>query len=404
MPKIFGYRGISNCSTINQTPVVTDSSGAQLIVEKQPFISMQSQYNVSTIRDYSTVANGGTISGPPTTGTGETSLTITTTSGSSAVLQTTVRCPYQAGYGSEVGLGVRIGPNFPANARARWGLFDGNDGFFFQYDTVNQLSCNVVRAGVISQTVQANFNTDILNGTGPSGYTFTPTNGVVYRIFYTYYGYGAIVFCLETPDANYNQQIIPIHQTGPMSGQSSVTTPYQPLRVELLSTAATANAVSLFLGGRQASIIGPYNPPIRTTGIFTSGGTYSSTGTNVLAFRRKVGWPGAYLKIVGIDGVFASAAFLSISVQASVTAGTWSTPPYHAASETALEYNSTFTGSTVGVTVYTCMTGGTLMMAGNDNLLIPMTETDIALITLTAKSGVGSQTITGMTVRIIENW
>lgn len=404
MPKIYGARGLSNASTISQTPLVTDMFGELRVVQKTPVITAQSLYNVSQIREYATTASGGNINGPSTTGSGEYQLRTTTTSGSSAVLQTTQRCSYQSGFSLESGMGVRFTSSFPTNTRARWGFFDGTDGFFWQYDSVNKLSCNVMRAGVITQTVQADFNTDVLDGTGPSGYTLDISKGLIFRITFVFYGYGAINFLIESPDSSFNQQIIPCHQTAGINGQTSITNPSLPVRAELVTTGTASGVGNMYIGGRQASIVGAYAPPRRITSVFSSGGKYSATQTGVIAIRRKAGYLGVPVEIQGIDAVFATNAFVQLCVQSSVNGGTWITPTNTTANETTIEYNSSFTGFTVGIGVWGTMTAGTLTTVAGADLQIPLTENDICLVVVQAMSGIGNQNITGMLVRVLERW
>ena len=56
--------------------------------------------------------------------------------------------------------------------------------------------------------LQADWNVDVMDGSGKSGMTLDPTKGNIYRIQYQYLGYGSLCFCVEDADTG---DIAPVH-------------------------------------------------------------------------------------------------------------------------------------------------------------------------------------------------
>ena len=394
------YYGWSGSSDVGYNPTAepfTDAYGALRVVARTPVLDLKSTFPISQLRDTVTATSGGTAAN---TADGELSLNVTATSGSSVYLQSTQRSAYQSGYGAECGMGVRLPPTFAPGCVARWGFYDANNGFFWQWDNVNKLSAVIRRAGVDTAISQANFTTDKLDGTGPSEFVLDISRGIIWKILYSWYGYGTINFVVTVSNAQARQCIIPCHQTA-MPWSTSVTSPHLPIRAELTNVSGTT-AQSMFVAGRQFSIVGPFNPASRMTPLFSSGKTYGNTVTAVYALRRKATHLGINLNLKGFDLQITSTAYLQISIGSTVNGGTWTAPANVQATESALEVNTTFTSATAGNLVY----GALLKLETNTDITqaVSLSETDIMLLTLTALSGNGAQTVTGLLVKIEEQW
>lgn len=397
MVRRFGWAGSSDVGYNPMAEPTTDAFGALRVVARTPILDLKSTFPVSQVRDNVTATSGGAV---VNTADGELALSVMAIAGSSVILQSSQRSAYQSGYGAECGIGIRLPANFAAGHVARWGFYDANNGFFWQYDTVNKLSAVVRRGGVDTAVSQANFTTDKLDGTGPSEHLLDMTRGIIWRVLFTWYGYGTINFVLSVSNAQARQCIIPCHQAA-VPWSTSVTSPHLPIRAELINVSGTV-AQSMFVAGRQFSIIGPFNPASRMSPLFSSGKTYSNVATPVYAVRRKASHLGINLNLKGFDLQITSTAFLQISIAATVVGGTWGAPANVQASETALEVNSTFISATAGILSY----GSLLKLETNVDITqaISLSETDIMLFTLTALSGNGNQTLTGLLVKMEEQW
>lgn len=105
--------------------------------------------------------------------------------------------PLEMGEGNEVIMATRLGDvGAPADGCARlWGAFGPSDGFFFQlvndtFSVVHRRTFNGVKTeGVFNQ---ADWNSDPLDGTGPSAYILDVTKNHAYFISWQWLGGGTI--------------------------------------------------------------------------------------------------------------------------------------------------------------------------------------------------------------------
>jgi len=176
-------------------------------------------------------------------------LAATTASGSSAVVQSKMYIRYTLGVSHVVHQSIVVGAA-KANVRKRWGYFDAEDGLFFQ-QTLASLSV-VVRTSTSGSAVdtvidRAAWNIDLLDGTGPSGYTLDVTRGNLYFLDFTWHGAARVRFGVL-----FNGLKVYCHE---FDGSNTFTVPYMrtaflPVRAEITNTAATASATSLdFIAG-----------------------------------------------------------------------------------------------------------------------------------------------------------
>jgi hypothetical protein len=176
-------------------------------------------------------------------------LAATTASGSSAVVQSRVYTRYTPGVSHMVHQSIVVGAA-KANVRKRWGYFDADDGLFFQ-QTLASLSV-VVRSSTSGAPVdtvfnQAAWNIDVLDGTGPSGYTIDVTKDNLYFVDFTWHGTARVRFGVL-----FNGLKVYCHE---FDGSNTFTTPYMrtaflPVRAEITNTAATASATTMdFIAG-----------------------------------------------------------------------------------------------------------------------------------------------------------
>jgi hypothetical protein len=401
-------QGASNAPFLLKNPPQTDHYGDARTVSRTPIIDIKPSYGVSELREAVKTTSGGTLTAAPVTGTGE-HLLQTTTSAASAISTTSAeRGTYPAGYSGECGVAVRL-PNassIAAGAVARWGYYDGVNGLYYSYDTVNGLSVNILRSGVVTQITQANFDGDHVDSTGSSGLTLDMTRGNTFLITFAWYGYGSIIFSLVTSDPDSNQRLIPLHQFTVSSG-TSICLPQQPIRVELFNTMATTTGSALCVSGRQYSIIGSLNISSRTTPIVQYGAQYAASGalTPVLAIRKKAGFTGVRCFLSSFDSVVPVYTMCLINNQCTVADGTWTAPSGVGANNTALEVNTTFTSTlaTLGTQVHAVLNTGSLTSSAVNTMF---TESDVLIISLQALSGlgIGKTTSLASVLRVREEW
>lgn len=165
--------------------------------------------------------------------------------------------------------------------RSEWSIFGVNSTNVFV----------VIRRGGTDTTIpQSSWNVDRLDGTGPSGATLNLSKGNIFQIVFTWYGYGVIEFRVVIPNpSTLAQEVITVNRFS-STGQTSFIDPNLPLRAQIDNN-GTAAAYSLFVGGRQYSIIGKYDPTFRVTSERRRITNVTSTLTPVLSFTRKAVFP-----------------------------------------------------------------------------------------------------------------
>lgn len=128
-----------------------------------------------------------------------------------------------------------------SNTRKRFGLFDTNNGLFFEVNSTTPRV--VIRSSVTGSVVdtaidQANWNIDKFDGSGPTGLTLNFDNTQIFvidfqwlgsgRVRFGFYINGEIRYCHEAP--HYNSAIGPYMQTASL-----------PIRIEAENTGTSAS-------------------------------------------------------------------------------------------------------------------------------------------------------------------
>jgi hypothetical protein len=258
-----------------------DGFGDLRLVEKTPIIELSSIYDLTTLRDAVTVSGTGTVANA----TGENRLHIAGAS-SSAQLQSVERCRYMPGYSAEVGVGVRM-PALPTGDQiAKWGIFGSTDGFYFGCDSTGVFAA-VLRGGSETKTYQTSWNVDKMDGDGTSGRTLDLSRGNIFVITFTWYGYGAINFGVVNTSTSGEQLSVTVHRYA-FASTVSIENPNQPITCYIGSTDSTST-FSMYIGGRQCSIVGRYVPSYRINSQYVVGATVDTTKRALISFRRKTG-------------------------------------------------------------------------------------------------------------------
>ncbi len=154
--------------------------------------------------------------------------------------QTRRRFPYQPGKSQLVLMtGVLDLLGGGTGAERRIGLFDDNNGVFFEDDagTIGVTIRSSVSGSVVDTTVtQANWNLDKHDGTGPSGITAAWTAAQIFVIDYQWLSVGRVRFGLE-----HGGHIHYVHQftSSNISAVPYMSTPNLPLRYQMITTGSS---------------------------------------------------------------------------------------------------------------------------------------------------------------------
>ena len=110
--------------------------------------------------------------------------------------------PYSPGVGTLVEMSMGIGDSGKSNVRRRWGLFDDNNGMFWQLDgtTMSVVIRSNVTGSVVDTVVdQDDWNCDKLNGDDSLNFTLDVTKGNIYWIDFQWLGAGKVKFGVVEP-------------------------------------------------------------------------------------------------------------------------------------------------------------------------------------------------------------
>lgn len=395
----------------NIGPSVSSQFNELRIASKTAIIELTSVYGVSDLRDIVATTASGTVTNNAT----EYVVSTTTNGTDTAILESALRGRYEPGFAGEAGIGVRIPVSPVGNQVARWGMFDSQNGAFFGSTNTN-IFVAVRRAGSDTIINQSAWNVDRLDGTGPSGAILSLSEGNIYQIVFTWYGYGVFEFRVVLPDPITGaQQDYTVHRYVPF-GQTSIVDPNEPLRAEV-NNGGTTSAISLFVGGRQYCIIGKYEPIFRVTSERRTISNVSSTMTPMISFTRKAVFPTGSARAnsvqVDLDEInIISTTDLAYQVLLGGTInGTFGNFPTATTiipdSETALLVNTTSTTITGGEVVFQGVAAGSGVLsrvvatAELLNFTLPLNQT--VTLAVANISGVSSNTVSSI-FRVTESW
>jgi hypothetical protein len=278
-------------------------------------------------------------------------LSVTTSSGSEVIRETTKCFSYQPGKSLLVMSTFTLNPA-KTNLRQRIGYYGAANGMYLELD--NTTLSFVERSsstGTLAETrvAQSNWNIDPLNGTGPSNLTLDPTKAQILWMDIEWLGLGTVRMGFVI-----NGKFIHCHSFHHANIITStyITTASLPLRYEITNTAATASTSTLKqvcstvlseggyeLRGLQQAIGTTITAPYA----LTTAGTYYP----IISLRLKSTALDAIviLTALSILGATANANYnWRVVASATTTGGTWTS----AGTESSVEYNLTGTATTGG--------------------------------------------------------
>lgn len=170
--------------------------------------------------------------------------------GDSVLRRTTKLVPYFPGRTVQMTFSGRFSPEVKETVTQRVGLFDNNNGLYFQLDS-GGLRFVIKNNGDDSRFVyQENWNQDKLDGTGVSGIVLDPSKFQIGVIEFEWYGGGRVKFGILVHD-----QIIWAHY---FDNSNYLESPYMgtsilPISYQAISTGGSATIVQ---GSSVASLVG----------------------------------------------------------------------------------------------------------------------------------------------------
>jgi hypothetical protein len=285
MQKFIKVPGASAVLTVDANRAST-IFGESLTAQRNALYSVSSAVpSVSQLRNNTDTANGGTVE----VVNGEYNLSVADQN-AFALLESSQRGRYKPGYISQAGLGVRLTEVFNEGDYAKWGYYQGSDGFYFGQDS-GGLYIGVKRSNVeIHKKYQADWNRDTLLGTNGdknnSGLSIDMTDGHIYQINFAWYGYGPVEFQVLMKDRSYDkgQRPVTIH-IYESTGETTIAQPNLFISAELFS--ATGNEYNLYVAGRQFSTFGANEAEGRLVGAFRIGVSTTTVFRPLISWRKK---------------------------------------------------------------------------------------------------------------------
>lgn len=276
----------------------------------------------------------------------------TTTSGSYIGRTSNQYYPYTPGIGTSLLMSFRLGDSGKANVVRRWGMYDAEDGAFFQ------LSGSILGVGIRNSSTgtavdtivnRSNFNGDTLDDALISEYILDITKYNIYFIDYQWLGAGRVRYGVNSPSGkriilhtieNPNSHTVPYMRTGTL-----------PIKLEQfnLNTAASTSEMRLLCSTVQKqSHVDEYEGLSFST-ISNRKTITGSAYSPVMSFRPTTTYQGEvnHTTAFALDyeaDVSGSPIILSVYAQPTLSGSTW-TSPTSSYSSTEIDVDATsFTG------------------------------------------------------------
>lgn len=189
-----------------------------------------------------TVSGGTSVYDPVKSST---VLTTNTTNGSRVVRTTNRYHYYLPGSSNLARLSVALGDTGKAGNSRRWGVYDDNDGIYFELSgtTLDVKIRSSTSGSVVNTSVPRAAWTDKLDGTGLSGFNLDLTKVNNYWADYTFSGAGRVRFGVYEP--NGARLVAYTILVGNASPFPLIRTGTLPFRIENINTSATGSSSEL---------------------------------------------------------------------------------------------------------------------------------------------------------------
>jgi hypothetical protein len=203
-------------------------------------------------------------------------LSTTADTNDAASLETVQRGEYTAGFQCQGGIGVRVPQQPTGDTTMRWGYYEVDafgsplNGFYFGADEDGVFVARAAN-GNVEKVYQDSWNRDKLSEDyplNPSEKTLDLADGLVFRIDFTYYGYGPIemkVLMDDDDDDQYGDAVVATAHTFHVKNATSTQNTNLPMRADVASDGTNNDALDLYVGGRQFSVVGKRSNNKRTS-------------------------------------------------------------------------------------------------------------------------------------------
>jgi hypothetical protein len=279
-------------------------------------------------------------------------LNVTSASGSSVIRESIKVFAYQPGK-SLLTLNTFVMSPAKTGLTQRVGYYGANNGFYLEQadSSVSFVKRSVVTGSLVNTPVlQADWNGDKLNGSGPSGLTLDLTKAQILWMDLEWLGVGSVRMGFVI-----NGQFILCHTFNHANiiASTYITTASLPLRYEIFNTAGTTGTSTLKqvcstvlseggyeLRGKQQSIGTPITAP-RTFAV--AGTYYPIVGIRLISTRLDAIVIATAISLIGL-GNGKNYQWRVVNGNVAISGGSW----LPAGGDSAVEYNITGTSATGG--------------------------------------------------------
>ena len=368
-------------SQVNISNLSCDTYQNLEVVQKTPIIDLKSFFGVSLLKNIITSTGNASVTNSPENNEPEFTINCTG-SNDSIIFRSAERGRYISGLSCEMGIALRLNTNNLTNNQIlKWGYFDNNNGFYFKL-TNNNFSVCILNNGVEIKIDRQDFNIDKMDGEGPSKYILDFTKGNIFKIDFSWYGYGIVKFSVVgTTNSSQQKLHFHIYQT---VGKTSVQMPNLPISVSLNNNGTVANT-NVYIAGRQFSIMGIYIPFPREVFFDRYKVSISHEAfTPIFSIRKKLYYEGCTVTIKNIEVKSNLDCIIKIMYNGSLVNSDFNNSQY----ESNVECDYSSTNITGGLIVYSSVIYENNIT--NKNISFPLHLIDNLPLTIICKSLTGN--------------
>ena len=311
-------------------------------------------------------------------------MSVGSTAGDKVIRQTRQVMRYIPGRVSLVSFAIRLETPV-AGVRRRFGVFDGENGAFFE-DDGGTYSCvlrsNVTGTPVETRVTRDNWNGDKLDGNGYSQITADPEAVQMINIEYEWYGAGQVIFSYTIDGETHS-----IHKFNIANRQNQVwcSTPFLPIRVEIENVTGAAGTHYIYQGSN--SLIQEGEPEKLGTLLSVSNDITGTTLTNanifypVISLRLKASALQSVMLLRSLQAVTNdnTNVYWRLYQNSTLTGASWTD---HPDPNSFMQYDTTATALTGGTTLLSGFTiaGGASLVNVDDKAALQIGRSGIGTI------------------------
>ena len=378
------------------------------VAEREPVINLNGSLPLSNLRDETQTSGSAT-----TTDENSEFRIHHTTAGDFGRISSAARGVYVPGTPAEVGIGIRLDTSsISGDGVAYWGYFDMqisggsnteniDDGILFGLDS-SGFFVELIKNGSSEKKVyEENFNIAPSPG-------IDLTDGNIYQIEYSYYGYGLIKFQrVIAKEGAHFQEVQNLHS---MRIEGDTFVEKSNLQVGALAKSSTgAGDFSIFMGGRQYSTVGKFTPRVRLNSGRRSGVSITSSSfTPILSLRRKEAFRDVATEVFGFSAITDVNAIIQVRINSTLTGASFGSLQEQPDDETSIQLDTSATAvdTSTGIKIYeSSLSGGNqgsdTFLTQDQNLLVDVPDEGIITFAI---QGLSNGNVEVMTAQIKERW